>query len=966
MPPVQAEEICIPVDEILRFLYGHKHHLFEHFVSKWSPSGRLTYGKVPSLLFNSIVLFAYNYRKQCWVIADDQRTFSLCASWTKIVMSHNAEIKEDSFLDFTHFVNIVKLLEKKQTELEINEIKLLRFLKDFEINEIKLYRTLDPTTTHDYTSPSYRNFPPPEIKSDPPLHSHRKFDPFDAIVSYKDHPKGGDADPGAEVFINERHDLNESNESFSPPARQPQIVKKVKVNQIDRHDLGGRRRDKFSRKKTQEAAPGPRRRHAIGAQVRHKRELGAVSVSASRDKKMDEIVRNSHEKRTICDFFCAAGFDPYVKVSLMEFSSRGPRPELIQTQQTNPVSNVNRACQWTARDANVMKFRLRTDELENSGLRLCILDEEFGSPYFDQRLGGVMLRVGEHLSRDDIGKPDKSDDSYAVDRPRVKTVELDLAVKRRRRFAGILKVYLSAKFIQGVPRDECMLELRIDTATKLKKDRGDESVDGTTAFIYLLIFIVYLVVVGYVFKFLEADVAGARIKTWSDGFWFAFITATTVGYGDFYPISDAGLYVNCFVILMDVLFLGYITSVVFDMVVGSIERKEQIRKETGGRDLLSDLSFFEFLYSENTNKRWTSQEERELREHQKKVREYDFGGQRVMVEGDFSEINMHADDVIAKIEDTGAELVTVTIQEVIEVEIDEETNEEIQTRKLLMKDAKGENEEECNLFILGRGASKDFRAYAKTKKKVDAWSALDFRDWTEFFKEESRLMELFNEWSQIITFSFLVLLFVLFGCLVWVYNEDFDLDAAVHFCFVSMSTVGYGDIAPVEPESKWFCAFYILAGVGVLAKLGSLLTDRIMENQAERITRKIAEECLMHPAQLIEMDMDGKGELDKYEFMRGLLLAMGKARLADFRGMESRFREIDVDEGGTINRKDFELAMKRRKTAEQFDQAALILGDQPTSALAGSFYDVQEEDSLSEDKFILTPRGGHTRIGVTE
>ena len=82
--------------------------------------------------------------------------------------------------------------------------------------------------------------------------------------------------------------------------------------------------------------------------------------------------------------------------------------------------------------------------------------------------------------------------------------------------------------------------------------------------------------------------------------------------------------------------------------------------------------------------------------------------------------------------------------------------------------------------------------------------------------------------------------------------------------------------------------------------------------------------------------------------------------------MESRFREIDVDEGGTINRKDFELAMKRRKTAEQFDQAALILGDQPTSALGGSFYDVQEEDSLSEDKFILTPRGGHTRIGVTE
>jgi voltage-gated potassium channel len=51
-----------------------------------------------------------------------------------------------------------------------------------------------------------------------------------------------------------------------------------------------------------------------------------------------------------------------------------------------------------------------------------------------------------------------------------------------------------------------------------------------------------------------------NIKTGEDALWWALVTITTVGYGDFYPVSDLGRIIGAIVIIVGVGLYGVIIS----------------------------------------------------------------------------------------------------------------------------------------------------------------------------------------------------------------------------------------------------------------------------------------------------------------------------------------------------------------------------------------------------------------------
>lgn len=67
---------------------------------------------------------------------------------------------------------------------------------------------------------------------------------------------------------------------------------------------------------------------------------------------------------------------------------------------------------------------------------------------------------------------------------------------------------------------------------------------------------------------------GSNIHTWPDAFWYALVTASTVGYGDTYPVSDAGRWIGGGYILVTLLFLATVLGNVQSAVVEATRLKE--------------------------------------------------------------------------------------------------------------------------------------------------------------------------------------------------------------------------------------------------------------------------------------------------------------------------------------------------------------------------------------------------------
>lgn len=73
-----------------------------------------------------------------------------------------------------------------------------------------------------------------------------------------------------------------------------------------------------------------------------------------------------------------------------------------------------------------------------------------------------------------------------------------------------------------------------------------------------------------------------------------------------------------------------------------------------------------------------------------------------------------------------------------------------------------------------------------------------------------------EEQSYLQSLAMAILGFLIFGSLIfWLAEEDLSIVDAFYFTGVSLSTVGYGDIAPADNVSRTIVAVYSLCGLGL-------------------------------------------------------------------------------------------------------------------------------------------------------
>jgi voltage-gated potassium channel len=94
-------------------------------------------------------------------------------------------------------------------------------------------------------------------------------------------------------------------------------------------------------------------------------------------------------------------------------------------------------------------------------------------------------------------------------------------------------------------------------------------------FITLFSTILVLTVASVLVLQFESQSPDANITTGGDSLWYSIVTITTVGYGDFYPVTRLGRITAMFIMIAGVGIIGALASIMASLLVGSATSPEE-------------------------------------------------------------------------------------------------------------------------------------------------------------------------------------------------------------------------------------------------------------------------------------------------------------------------------------------------------------------------------------------------------
>ena len=122
--------------------------------------------------------------------------------------------------------------------------------------------------------------------------------------------------------------------------------------------------------------------------------------------------------------------------------------------------------------------------------------------------------------------------------------------------------------------------LRGQARERLIKDVIDNRGQYATFITILAAFIVLSVSTVLVLQF-ESKSPDANITTGGDALWWGLVTITTVGYGDYYPVTALGGVTGVFVMFAGVGIIGSLASILASVLVPPPKEQGQRRRQVG-------------------------------------------------------------------------------------------------------------------------------------------------------------------------------------------------------------------------------------------------------------------------------------------------------------------------------------------------------------------------------------------------
>lgn len=117
------------------------------------------------------------------------------------------------------------------------------------------------------------------------------------------------------------------------------------------------------------------------------------------------------------------------------------------------------------------------------------------------------------------------------------------------------------------------------------------------AFITFLAALIVLVVASVLVLTFETGAAGANIATGGDALWWTLVTITTVGYGDYFPVTAEGRVTAFFVMLAGVGIIGALASILASVLVAQPAQDTAEPADTAPANAASDAGTAETTFS---------------------------------------------------------------------------------------------------------------------------------------------------------------------------------------------------------------------------------------------------------------------------------------------------------------------------------------------------------------------------------
>ena len=118
----------------------------------------------------------------------------------------------------------------------------------------------------------------------------------------------------------------------------------------------------------------------------------------------------------------------------------------------------------------------------------------------------------------------------------------------------------------------------------------------------LVAMVTILTLASVIMLIVESGTEGANIQTAEQAIWWALVTISTVGYGDYYPVSTAGHIIGGVVIVSGVSFFGVISGCMASVFVAPDESERQERQDAHKAEIKSELELALARMEENQQK----------------------------------------------------------------------------------------------------------------------------------------------------------------------------------------------------------------------------------------------------------------------------------------------------------------------------------------------------------------------------